>query len=186
LEIVTFPSDSRLVGIGDWAFSACVSLTSFCLPSPVEFLGGFCFENCQALENVAFASDSKLKRIENTAFAGCTSLTSLCLPSAVEFVGRFCFQDCDSLSRLSFVSPPHVRELLDLAGPVIDIPDSVEKLAFAIVKGSKRKTLHFGHESKLDEIDRYGDYAIRDFDRGFLGFSARTLKVFRSQEEFGV
>jgi hypothetical protein len=73
---------------------------------------------------------------------------------------------------------------MDVAGEVIDIPDSVELVEFPIVEGMNRKTLNFGHESKLSHINLYGRYPNDSVDRSFLRFSTRTLKILRSRWEF--
>jgi hypothetical protein len=111
----------------------------------------------------------------------------LSIPSSVEFVGQRCFEGCHSLSGITFCLPSHVRELLDVAGEVVDIPDSVEQVAFSNMKGFRRKTLNFGHESKLDGIELSWGYSRIDaLNQGFLRFSTRTLKTFRSQYEFAL
>jgi hypothetical protein len=184
LKSVRFPSHSKLVRVEESAFRSCVSLKSFCVPSCIEFIGQYCFSHCSAIETVTFPSDSKLIRIEQCAFWFCVSLTSFHLPSLVESVGRDCFRGCHSLSRFGFSSPSHVRDLMDVRGEVIDIPDSVERLrTWVHLKDGSRHILRFGDQSQLDRIE------VKSWDLGrasgcFLGFSARTLKVFRSRLEF--
>jgi hypothetical protein len=181
LETVTFAPDSKLARIENFAFDSCLSLKSFVLPSSVEFIGEGCFQGCSVLETVTLPYNAKLIRIEAAAFSGCVTLKSLRIPSSVEFVGVDCFRECAALSKISLSLPSHLRELLDLRGRLIDMPDSVQRLQFSI--GRTRQTFNFGPESKLNgiAIDQSG---ARGRGKCFLRFSTGTLKVFRSGFEF--
>ncbi len=56
----------KVIGIGDWAFSECTSLTSLTIPDSVSSIG-------------------------DGAFYNCSSLTSLTIPDSVSSNRKFCF-----------------------------------------------------------------------------------------------
>jgi hypothetical protein len=186
LRSVTFGCDSRLQNIGYGVFWSCVSLVSIAIPSSVEVLDAKSFMCCTKLQSITFAPDSKLTRLEALAFFACPALKAFRLPSSVESVGPDCFHDCGRFFKLSFVAPSRVREMsLDFPLDTTDIPDSVEKLtAWIALPHATRRLWNFGAESKLNQIEVYGGCS-RGSDRCFLRFSSRTLKIFRSEEEFG-
>jgi hypothetical protein len=155
-----------------------------CVPSGVTSIGEYCFWKCTNLETIIFASDSKLISIGQSAFRDCFALASFCLPSLVETVGLRCFAECHLLSRLTFSLPSRVRELLDFRGQMVDIPDSVERVRTEItLLGMNPRTLYFGHESKLEQVELHRD-PWRRVHHCFLRFSTRTLKRFRARFEF--
>ncbi len=63
---------SNTIGIGDDAFSDCISLTSITIPEGVT-------------------------SIDAWAFGGCSSLTSITIPASVTSIGNHAFSDCNSL-----------------------------------------------------------------------------------------
>jgi hypothetical protein len=116
-------------------------------------------------------------------FSGCVSLKSLCVPSSAESVDRDSFGTAVLISRLTFATPSRVRELVALPAELTEVPDSVQRVHVGIDCGNGRQTLNFGHESKLDRITierRIPERSVRCFAR----FSTRSLKLFRSRQEF--
>jgi hypothetical protein len=75
---VTFETGSHLSRIEAWAFFGCSSLSSICIPAPVEILGKQCFCRCQGLSIVTLEPGSRLPRIEKSVFSDCSSLSSIC------------------------------------------------------------------------------------------------------------
>jgi hypothetical protein len=69
--------------IGRYAFANCSSLSSICIPSSVEKLSDYCFEECQSLSTIEFEIDSHLSRVEQSVFSGCSSLSSIWIPSSL-------------------------------------------------------------------------------------------------------
>jgi hypothetical protein len=152
----------------------------------VEIIGPSCFSDCSSLAEVIFAVDAKLVRIEEFAFSRCSSLHAIALPPLVEYVGRFCFSHCRYLLALTFSSPCRIREWLDVPPMSCfgQIPDSVEILDLTRWCNYPRGfVVDFGHESRLTKT------MICDLpnqsQRCFLRLSSRSLKLFRSNLEFG-
>jgi hypothetical protein len=164
-------------------------LRSMSIPPSVESIGLFCFSGCSELKEVIFAGESKLTRIKRQTFYNCSLLQSLILPPLVEYIGECCFEGCNSLRTLTFPSPCRLRELLSVPpgwSGVLDIPDSVEILRFALL-GAHAISLCFGSESRLSEVNVSRDSRRRrHVSRSFVRVTSRSLKVFRSKLEFGI
>lgn len=111
------------VGIADYAFDGCGSLTSIFLPEGVRGIGKYAFNNarmlsaigipasvvliddqafnvCYALESVTFAEGSRLERIGSQAFYNCSSLTSFTIPTSVTTLGNEAFWRCYDLTTI--------------------------------------------------------------------------------------
>jgi hypothetical protein len=97
ITAVRFGPGSRLTSIGVQAFFLCDRINMICIPSPVTFLGDYCFDSCESLETVLFCADSKLEAIRDAAFSDCESLTSIMLPSSVRIIAKDSFRECEQL-----------------------------------------------------------------------------------------
>ena len=64
---------TKVVGIGNYVFSGCKSLTSVVIPDSVTSIG-------------------------DSAFSGCSSLTSIVIPKGVTSIGGYAFEGCSSLA----------------------------------------------------------------------------------------
>ena len=90
LRVIAFTSDSRLLEIEDWAFSACGQLKEVEFPAALERVGPFAVIDCGRLARVAFAAGSRLRVVEASAFADCTHLAVCELPVGVAVgIGAF-------------------------------------------------------------------------------------------------
>ena len=111
-----------VTSIGDWAFSACSSLTSINIPDSVTNIGDGAFCDCSSLTDIniphsvtcigdkAFCHCSSLTNINiphsvtcigDEAFSGCKSLTSINIPDSVTSIGRRAFEGCSSLTSIN-------------------------------------------------------------------------------------
>jgi hypothetical protein len=106
---VTIESDSRLAIIGEWAFRACHSLTSFVIPRAVKEIRRSAFAECTRLATVAFESFCQCAVIGEEAFMQCSSLTCISVPASVERLEIACFAECGALARVDFESPGRLR-----------------------------------------------------------------------------
>jgi hypothetical protein len=111
LVAVEFESESRVVEIGEAAFSKCFWLRSICIPSSVGVLGNSCFNDCVTLSAVSFESRAQLHYIGAFAFDSCVAIDSVCLPASVEVIGDYGFAFCMSLSTLTLESGSKLRQL---------------------------------------------------------------------------
>ena len=62
---MTIPSS--VIGIGDYAFQCCFSLTSVTIPASVTSIGDLAFNGCTSLKNILFMGNAP--EIDNSAFA---------------------------------------------------------------------------------------------------------------------
>jgi hypothetical protein len=137
---LTFESGSRLTEIGKNAFENCLSLSSICIPAPVEFVPFSCFYNCVSLSVLSFEGGSKLTRINNRALDQCRSLRVITIPANLEVIQANLFASCYSLHQLIFEIPSRLRQLVLPPNDFdpLDIPDSVEVLSAGVrAPGSK-------------------------------------------------
>jgi len=79
-----FSPESKLKRIGNQAFQKC-AVETICIPSSVEIIENFAFEDCSQLMCVLFECDSKLKRVSSNAFQGCSKVHPIEYPPSVEF-----------------------------------------------------------------------------------------------------
>jgi hypothetical protein len=80
---VSFEPGSALREIQQMAFADCSLIESICIPSSVETIGEFCFQNSRFLSMVSFEPGSALREIHETAFFNCRRLQSIDLPPSV-------------------------------------------------------------------------------------------------------
>ncbi|MGN0487944.1 MAG: leucine-rich repeat domain-containing protein [Ruminococcus sp.] len=87
------------IGICDYAFYDCGSLTSITIPSSVTSIGNWVFDGCKSLTSVTIPDS--VASIGAEAFRYCTSLTSVTIPSSVTSIGAAAFRDCQSLTNIT-------------------------------------------------------------------------------------
>lgn len=113
--------DYAVTSIGEYAFYACMGLTSIAIPEGVTFMGFGAFGACRFLESVTLPSTlveigvygfggcvslrdihwhAGLQRIGDSAFEECTSLASVTLPSTLQYLGEGAFAYCESIERI--------------------------------------------------------------------------------------
>jgi hypothetical protein len=81
------------------------------MPSSVDVIGHFCFDNSEYLRNLTFESNSKLSTIGEWAFGYCSSLRSACIPAAVEIISKFASIGCHSLGNLVFEQNSRLNQI---------------------------------------------------------------------------
>ena len=123
---LSFESGSQLMGIGNWAFSGCSSLsgalvipygvtqigwaafascsnlTSLTLPSSLEIIDGYAFWGCSSLSGALVIPDG-VTFIGDRTFEGCSNLTSLTLPSSLETIGENAFSGISSSATINYL-----------------------------------------------------------------------------------
>ena len=87
------------LGITDYAFESCTSLTSVTIPNSVTSIGDDAFFECSGLTSVTIPNS--VTSIGQYAFYRCTSLTSLTIGNSVTSIGQYAFYRCTSLTSLT-------------------------------------------------------------------------------------
>ncbi len=129
LELPEIVSDGTyeytVVGIGDFGFSNCQSLTSVSLPESIATIGLSAFEGCPNLMQITIpnlitviesrvftdcpslisvALPLTLISINDKAFFGCTSLPSISLPGSLDYIGDDAFGNCSALMEVVYTA----------------------------------------------------------------------------------
>jgi hypothetical protein len=112
-----------VTGVGEFAVSACTSLTSLTLPGSLTTIGDYAFMHLPSIGSLTipssvtsigreafFGGDFTSLTIGNSvtiigrdAFGGCKFLTTLTIPSSVASIGRGAFGGCSKLTTLVFL-----------------------------------------------------------------------------------
>jgi|GEM_PF-1232434 len=95
---VTIPAS--VTGIGNYAFSGCMGLTSITIPASVTSIGFCAFENCCGLTSIALPAG--VTSIGDYAFSSCAYLTSIIIPSSVTSIGGCAFYNCTMMTSAFF------------------------------------------------------------------------------------
>lgn len=91
LKVVTFPGNSSLASIPDFAFSGSQVLEKMVLSSGIVTIGDSAFRDCTSLAEIDFGQNPSLRDIGANAFRDCKMLTSLGLPGSVASIGDWSF-----------------------------------------------------------------------------------------------
>ena len=101
--------------IGGSAFSICTKLKSIHIPSTVEKIGSWCFQQCDILEEVTFANNSQLTAIEGATFYDCTKLKKITIPKSVKVIKKEnangAFSGCSDLKSVIFEPGSQLEEV---------------------------------------------------------------------------
>ena len=87
--------------IGRWAFQDCSGLTSFNLRN-VKVIGEKAFAGCKGMTSLTIFSDNNLTTIGEYAFSRCEKLKEVKLPMNVTSIGRGAFSGCSGMTSFSF------------------------------------------------------------------------------------
>jgi hypothetical protein len=138
-------------------------LTSICIPSSVEILGAYSFNDCASLSSLTFEFGSQLRQIGGSAFCGCYSLRWVFIPSSVEILGEKCFSGCSLLSICDFEQFSHLNrietEVFSCCASLSSlwIPSSVCFLATGWNLASGMQTVTFESAASLQAMLEDGD-----------------------------
>ena len=109
--IICYPANNKdksykildgVTGIGECAFSGCISLTDLIIPDDVKYISRAAFGGCISLKSITIP-DSVMS-IGEWAFSGCTSLKSVTIQGSVTYIGGSAFQGCTSLTAINVVT----------------------------------------------------------------------------------
>jgi hypothetical protein len=97
LKSVSFPADSALATLGNYAFYNRASLESADLSGCAALKStAYAFYNCSALQSVKFPDS--LETIGDSTFNGCVLLESVNMPASLKAIGASAFRNCQALT----------------------------------------------------------------------------------------
>ena len=117
--------------IHDYAFQSCTGLTGVHIPSCVETIGEWAFNDCVNMARLTLSEG--LVNIGTSAFWGCTGLTELTIPGTVATIPQNAFLECKNLESITLSEG--IQRIENYAFGYaykitrIDIPDSVTDLS---------------------------------------------------------
>ncbi len=102
-SIVTLNVGNNILGIGDYAFHGCTSMTGITLENGLAAIGNHAFDSCTNLMTVSIPMNSNLSIIGDHAFYNCRSLESFQLPTNVRKIGDFAFDGCVNMTAINLL-----------------------------------------------------------------------------------
>ena len=97
-SITTVELGEDTVGIADYAFYQCETLSAVTGLSYVSYIGRAAFFGCTKLDNVVLGRS--VTKIEDYTFYKCSSLYSVDLPRSLTSIGRSAFYKCEQLREI--------------------------------------------------------------------------------------
>ena len=161
-EITHLVIPNSVTTIGDYAFSACIFLTSVNIPNSVTSIGNYAFEVCKSLTSVNIGSG--VTTIGERAFSRCSGLTSITIPNSVTSIGNYAFWNCSGLTSVTIpnsvtnIETCAFQECTNLTSVTIGSGvTSIGDYAFYKCPGLTSVTIGSG-------VTSIGDYAFDDAD----------------------
>lgn len=108
IDLTSFTIPSSVKTIGSGAFSSCTSLESINLPNSLQSIGEFAFAYCTSLTSVTIPSS--ITSIEGNTFDNCINLVSVTIPSSVTSIGDYAFSHCESLESIDLNNVTSIGE----------------------------------------------------------------------------
>lgn len=104
-EIQKVEIDSRILKLGNWAFSECRAMERISFSnaesdsSAIQIIGKYAFYHCASLKTINIPQ--KVQKIEERTFQGCAELKAVTLPGELEAIGYEAFSGCEKLSEIT-------------------------------------------------------------------------------------
>ena len=153
-------TDYPVTEIEEWAFYACIRLSSVVIPEGITQIGRGAFSNCLGLSSVTLPEG--LLQIGESSFASCSSLSEITIPESVTSIGNWAFRYCSNLSQVNI--PNSITEIGDQtfrfceALTSVTIPPSVTKIgAWAFAGCTSLKETNIG-----ENVITIGEHAFSD------------------------
>lgn len=130
------------------------------IPSSIEQIADFAFNNCKKLKKVEFENNSKLKIIGKSSFLF-SSIEKVLIPSHVKQISESAFSFCNFLKKVEFAENSELQIIGENAFSQsqikkILIPKFVTKiLSYAFYYCKKLVKIEFANASELKLIDKY-------------------------------
>jgi hypothetical protein len=167
--MIDYPTDTSLIlpasfnyndqvitqyALPDNLFRGASEITDIAIPAVITYLGGYCFYQCESLQNLTINNDSTFDSIDMWTFDNCGSLKSFNVPSAVEEICSYAFYNCNNLRSITL--PKSLK--------------SIDNTAFYSC-------------SRLYEITNYSTLNIVCGDNSYGNVASYALAVYKSDDD---
>ena len=100
INFITVPpsSSSKLISIGDEAFSGCRAIQKIDIPDGIRMIGVRAFSDCRSMTEIHLPRRAKVEIIEEGTFEHCANLIQIALPDSVKEIKKMAFYKCINLS----------------------------------------------------------------------------------------
>lgn len=148
------------VGIANYAFYQCLTITSISLPNSLRTIGRAAFYECSKLQSVALPET--LEVIEDYTFYRCDRLKGITLPPMLRSIGRSAFYKCGTIYEDGDV---------DTDDDTLVIPTSVEYIGPYAFYGC-------GVKSTTTSIDGNNTTTIKGIDTVIMGDGVKVIEEY--------
>lgn len=162
-KISSAEANKDAVGISDYAFYNCATLTSVTGLSNIKQIGRGAFYGCSSIKTLSFGN--RLKSVEEYTFYKCTSLMSVGLSRNTEYIGQSAFYKCTDLLSIDLsktIGNTGVRKIADFAFYGCSKLETVEFGKFLESIGSRAffGCVKLSGASMPENLKTIGDYAF--------------------------
>ncbi len=155
----------KVIGIGDWAFYNS-QLDGISLPSTIESIGKFSFENCTGISSLILPEN--IKYVGDDAFAYSNLGGSLIIPNSCKYVGASAFFETNiselTFERITYVNFDDLCSIGNIAFGNCDLLRTVNLNGLFYHIGINP----FMRCDNLTEIEGWGGYTNSDISQGNL------------------
>lgn len=132
------------------------------IPSFIETIGPYAFNECHDLKKVEILPDSKLKIIDCHAFCNC-SIQSFYVPHHVTHINECAFSSCNNLSQIGFHPDSQIQKFEQYLFAFcsierISIPRHVKSIGEYVFLRNPLKVIEFPENSELQTIENFAFY----------------------------
>lgn len=101
IKEVKFAEGSMVSSLGAYAFAGAEGLREITIPTSMEYIGDYAFENASSLATISFANGEEGElEFGNYVFSECTNLTRVELPASVKKLNLGVFDGCVNISEI--------------------------------------------------------------------------------------
>ena len=150
----------KTVGIANYAFYQCMTITSITLPNSVVKIGRAAFYQCSKLKSVVLPQN--LEVIEDYTFYRCDRLKGIELPPMLRSIGRSAFYKCGTI---------YDEGDVDTDDDILVIPTSVEFIGQYAFYGC-------GVKSTVTTMDGESTTTIKGVDTVIIGGGVKAIESY--------
>jgi len=159
--------------IADFTF-ANTNIEQIKIPTSINWIGNYAFENTPMLTSVIFNTGSQLTTIGEGAFKMASALTSIEIPYGVETIPFMAFLNANNLKSVTFPSNSQLRTIESNAFSSADLyslslPSKLEVIGGFVFSGNNNLHTIYLHQDVLNRLNRYSmtvplEFGMNNFD----------------------